>query len=305
MTPRRAVRYLAGYLRYHAQMIRMSPPRLLGVALGALGIATAITELVAQVGVLAGTLICLAVLALYLFLIVRYPGRAAERAFPDDLRYSVVVPPTPGQTARIAEACIWFGDSAIDPIDGAQAIEADEYSTVALRDYKGREVGFADYYAFRRRDAQDYIDGRIPKRDFFADYYLPHPRARSAGAIYVSTVFRYEHISDRSAFGAKEAALLVWCLIRLIEEVQAEPEDGWLIFASGGSQAGERLIRHFGLEESGRRDPDGNRIFSKDGVTRADLAASRDRFGYLGGLVRFDIVRFRDPPRDAAPATNP
>jgi hypothetical protein len=58
-----------------------------------------------------------------------------------------------------------------------------------------------------------------------------------------------------------------------------EPEGGWLLFTAGGSDAGERLILHYGLEDSGRTDPDGNRIYLKHGVTRADLA---------GGLKKFD-----------------
>lgn len=290
MELRRAQRYIVGYFRYHLQMIRMSPPRMLSLSVSLLGILTAIFELFRQVGIAYGAAFCSAVFALYLLLIVRYPQRSAENSFPRDLRYKVIVPASENQQKRIVEACAYFGDSAIDPIDAANSIAADEYSTVALRDYKGREVGFADYYTFNRDDAIKYIDGKISKRDFFADYYLPHPQARNAGAIYVSTVFRYEHISDRSAFGAKETALLAWCLIKLIERVQKQPDTGWLIFASGGSAAGERLIRHFELDESGRKDPDGNMIYWQDGVTQDQLASGLKKFDYLGSLVRFDIV---------------
>lgn len=260
------------------------------MAVSALGILTAISELFKQVGNLAGIVVCLLVFLLYLYLIVQYPHKSAEKEFPRDLRYKVIVPATDNQKKRISEACSYFGDSAIDPIDGANSIEADEYSTVALRDYKGREVGFADYYAFEREDAVNYIDGRISKRDFFADYYLAHPKARDAGAVYISTVFRYDHISDRSAFGAKETAILTWCLIKLIETIQNQPEEGWLIFASGGTAAGERLIRHFELEDSGKKDPDGNKIYKRDGVTRSDLAIGLRKFEYLGNLVKFSVV---------------
>jgi hypothetical protein len=279
MKPKRAVRYVIGYFLYHIQMIRMSPPRMLSVTVSAIGILTAINELRNEIGKGRGLLVVLLIVALYLLLIIRYPQKRSDKDFPRDLRYRVVVPATENQHKRIAEACDYFGDSAINVIDGAASIEADKYSTVALRDYKGREVGFADYYTFHTADALKYIEGRIPKRDFFADYYLPDPEARSAGALYISTVFRYDHISDRSAFGAKETAILAWCLIKLIETIQVEPEGGWLLFTAGGSDAGERLIRHYDLEDSGRTDPDGNRIYLKHGVTRADLA---------GGLKKFD-----------------
>lgn len=263
---------------------------MLSVALSALGIITAAAELFRQIGNVPATIVCLSVLVLYLYLIVQYPHRKLESEMPRDLRYKVIVPATDNQQKRILEACAYFGGSAIDPIDSDASIQADAYSTAALRDYKGREVGFADYYTFNRDDALRYIGGRISKKDFFADYYLPHPQARDAGAIYISTVFRYDHISDRSAFGAKETAILAWCLAKLIEIAQRQPEQGWLIFTAGGSAAGDRLISHFDFEDSGQTDPDGNKIYLRDGVARDELAAGLSKFDYLGNLVQFSVV---------------
>jgi hypothetical protein len=48
----------------------------------------------------------------------------------------------------------------------------------------------------------------IPQRDCLADYCLPESEARSAWPLYNSTVFRYDHNSDRSASGAKGTAIL-------------------------------------------------------------------------------------------------
>lgn len=285
----RAVRYILGYVKYHIQHIRLSPPRILSVALSALGIATAVRELIEQIGLWQGMAVCSAVILLYLFLIVRNPIKVNSEEFPKDLRFRAQVPPTSNQHNRIAEACAYFGDSAIDPIQGAIACESDVFSTVALSDYKGREVGFADYYAYRREDVDRYISGYVSKLDFFSDYYLPHPEARDAEALYISTLFRYDHLSDRSVYGVKETAMLAWCLFKLIEVAQKEPKDGWLLVTAGGSSAGEKLIKHFKFLDSGRTDPDGNRIFTRDKVTIKELRNEMEKYSYLEQLVIFNV----------------
>lgn len=289
MTLRRAFLYLYGYFRYNIRLISTSPPKLLALAASFLGTSLGIHQLSQSIGQTPTAMICLSVIALYIFLLIQQSVKSEQKALPSDLRYRVIVPATTNQHKRITEACAYFGNSAIDPIDGTNAIEADQYSTAALRDFNGREVGFADYYAFRKSDAKRYINGNISKRDFFSDYYLPHPKARDADALYISTIFRYDHISDRSAFGAKEAAILCWCIIKLITIVQKEPIEGWLIFTAGGTPAGERLIKHFDLDDTGKLDPDGNKLFQRDNVTLADLMDCVKKLDYLGKLIDFNV----------------
>jgi hypothetical protein len=260
------------------------------VALSALGIGTAVRELNEEIKFWPTVAVCSVVLALYLYLIVRNPIQLNADEFPKDLRFRALVPPTANQQNRIAEACAYFGDSAIDPVQGVIASESDAFSTVAVSDYKGREVGFADYYAYRREDAVRYIRGEIGKADFFSRYYLPHPAARDADTLYISTLFRYDHISDRSAYGVKETAILAWCLFKLIEVAQREPKDGWLLVTAGGSSAGERLIKHFKFAETGQRDPDGNKIFTRDNVTLEQIRNEIGRYSYIGDLVIFNVA---------------
>ena len=261
------------------------------LSISLIGIIAAVKQLIEQTGQLIGIFIILSFISVYLILIVRNPMRRRESSiFPTDVRYKVIVPATINQQKRIAEACVYFGDAAIDPIDGQNSIQSDPYSTVALSDYNGREIGFGDYYCFDIDDAKKYIAGKISNTDLFADYYLAHPAARNCNAIYISTIFRYDHISDRSLYGVKETAMLVWSLIKLIETIQNEPEEGWFVFTSGGSREGDRLINHFDLVDKGARDNSGNIIYERENVTRAELEIARKKFDYLGNQVQFDVV---------------
>ncbi|MEO3385794.1 hypothetical protein AAFN84_05850 [Mesorhizobium sp. CAU 1741] len=233
--------------------------------------------------------IIIVIAALFLMLVATAFRRSRATIKDHELFYEAYAPPTQADQAQIEKAAAFFGSNAINPADAAAASESDPFSTVVLRDGMGQAVGFADYYCFDRDVFDRYCNGRISVTDMFADNFLSHPAARTAPVLYVSTIFRYDFISDQSFRGRCETALLAWSLARLIREVQEVPPEGLTIYSYGDSPEGSATLRHFRFNDSGRTDPKGNPLLVLENVRREQLDTMLAKYGFLGNQCNFTI----------------
>ncbi len=291
MKRRRTITQFLSYVRHHLLAVASSPPRLFAVVVGGLGTATALKGAASDFGLWPVAIVLILVVGTFLWLVANAFNHSIGSLKEHELRYVAYAPPTTEDNVMIGKAAGFFGAAAIDSADGLAAMENDPFSCVILRDGKGKAIGFADYYCFQHEAFDEYCGGRLNSTDLFADHYLHHPEARRAPVLYISTIFRYDFITNRSFQGRCETALLAWCLARLILAVQENLDEGVTIYSYGETEAGRRALVHFGFVESGKSNPEGHRLMWIPDARRTSLEAILDRYRFLGAQCDFSLLR--------------
>lgn len=291
MRTKRLARHFLAYLAYNLRDLGQSPPRLFAAIIGAISLFMTAREMKQKLGIWPVTITIAAIALVFTLLVLRAFNRSRATIQDHKLFYRAYSPAEDRDMAQITKACAFFGDAAISSEDGQAATESDPFSLVVLRDGEGNAIGFADFYCFSRESFDDYTSGRISVRDMFADHYLPHDKARSAPVLYVSTIFRYDFISDQSFRGRCETALLAWALAKLILTVQTFPEDGVTIYSYGDSPEGNAMLLHFGFRKSDLTDPKGNALLWCEKLQKPALETFLARYDFLGNQCHFSLTR--------------
>ncbi|KAF0114045.1 MAG: hypothetical protein FD150_1773 [Rhodobacteraceae bacterium] len=279
------------YVKYHTRSIIASPPRIFAVVVGGIGTFSALQDAKDKFGLLSVSILVFLTLAAFAVLVVNAFNHSVGSLREDELRYEAYSPPTDQDNRMIEMAVSYFGTAAINSDDGNAAIQNDPFSTVILRDGKGRSIGFADYYCFSKESFDGYCNGRINMKDMFADHYLHHDEARSASVLYITTIFRYDFISNQSFQGRCETALLAWCLAKLITTVQTNVKTGVSIYSYGETDEGRKALSHFGFVDSGRKDPEGNTLFWIPPEEAHRIYDILRRYKFLGDQCDFTLRR--------------
>lgn len=287
-----AFRDLRAYLLDEVRLIAVSPNRILTVAVSLATATYTMVNLGSKIGVgYVATLVLLVVVAyLAIFFLGRRPD--LEVIEQDKLRYHIRVPPQDADVDQVIRASRRvFGAEAINSADAKRSVQDDPYSQIIAKCGQNRAIGFCDYYAFRKRDFEKYLTGRISQVDLFADYYLHHPEARNADVLYISTIFRYDFVLSQSFHAQRETALLVWALAKVISEVQNFPSDGIDIYSYGSSGGGKALLRREGFEGTGYLDQSGEEFLVRRSVTKAEIDAVVEKYAMMGQQCRLEIDR--------------
>lgn len=301
MSRKKLIKNLVQYCRHNLKALVLSPPRLFASIIGLVSLALVVHDISKRAGWLVAAGITVVIAAIFLALVAAAFRRSRAVIKDHELFYEAYAPPTAADQQNIEKATAFFGASAIDPADAAAATESDPFSTIVLRDGMGQPVGFADYYCFDKDVFERYCSGRVSVTDMFADNFLAHPEARKAPILYISTIFRYDFISDQSFRGRCETALLAWALARLIREVQDIPADGLTIYSYGDTEEGTATLKHFGFGESGHSDPKGNALLVLRDVRHEQLDRLLAKYSFLGNQCNFAV---RKPHRIPALQAN-
>lgn len=282
-------RHFIGYIKQNLLLLTLSPPRLFAALVGVVSLVITVNDFASRFGWSTTAAILVAILSVFFGLVIQAFQKNKMGFREHELYYEAYSPPTREDKRRISQACCYFGAAAIDLVDSAAATDKDPFSTVILQDGQGEPIGFADYYCFTSETFDAYCRGRISIKDMFADHYLSHDAARFADVLYISTIFRYDFISNQSFRGRCETALLVWSLATLILEIQNFPESGIDIYSYGESDEGRATLEHFKFEKSGYSDPNGHTLLVRKNVQPHHLSEILRKYSFLGSQCHFTM----------------